>query len=260
VTGAAGGLRAALDRYQLATSAPAPPGGPEPLTDGPRVTTHDRCSLSSPDGTLPLVLLHGLAVSHRYMMPLAARLAGHYPVHVVDLPGFGLSSEPGWVLDVAEHAAHLAAWLETAGLPPVVVVGNSFGCQVAAELAVRHPDRVGGLVLVGPTMDPPARTAARQILRWLGDTAREGPLQLPILLRDVRDAGPHRVAVTLAHALRDPIERKLPLVGGPALVTRAGGNRSCPWRGRRLPPGCSCSVSWPWSRGPTTPTTAPPTT
>jgi pimeloyl-ACP methyl ester carboxylesterase len=69
-------------------------------------------------------------------------------------------------------------------------------------------------------MDPAARTAARQILRWPRDTAREDPLQLPILLRDVRDAGPHRVAVTLAHALRDPIERKLPLVGVPALVTR----------------------------------------
>jgi pimeloyl-ACP methyl ester carboxylesterase len=219
VTGAAVGLRAALDRYQLATSAPRTAWGFQSRWRTVRgVATHDRCSLGSPDGTLPLVLLHGLAVSHRYMMPLAARLAGHHPVHVVDLPGFGLSSEPGWVLDVADHADHLAAWLDTAGLPPVVVVGNSFGCQVAVELAMRHPDRVRGVVLVGPTMDPAARTAARQILRWLCDTAREDPLQLPILLRDVRDAGPHRVAVTLA--LRDPIERKLPLVGVPALVTR----------------------------------------
>jgi pimeloyl-ACP methyl ester carboxylesterase len=153
-------------------------------------------------------------------MPLAARLAGHHPVHVVDLPGFGLSGDPGRVLDVAEHADHLAAWLEATGLPPVVVLGNSFGCQVAVDLAVRHPDRVGGLVLIGPTMDPSARTASRQILRWLRDTAREDPLQLPILLRDVRDAGPHRVAGTLAHALRDPIERKLPLIRMPVLVTR----------------------------------------
>jgi pimeloyl-ACP methyl ester carboxylesterase len=41
-------------------------------------------------------------------MPLAARLAEHDRVHVVDLPGFGLSGEPGRVLDVAEHADHLA--------------------------------------------------------------------------------------------------------------------------------------------------------
>ena len=131
-------------------------------------------------------------------MPLAAKLAAQHPVHVIDL----------------------ADWLEATGLPPVVVLGHSFGCQVAVELAVRFPDRVGGLVLAGPTIDPSARTAARQVLRWLRDTAREDPLQLPILARDLRDAGPRRVAATLGHALRDPIEAKLPLVGVPVLVTR----------------------------------------
>jgi pimeloyl-ACP methyl ester carboxylesterase len=153
-------------------------------------------------------------------MPLAAKLAGHHPVHVVDLPGFGLSGDPGRVLDVIEHADHLADWLNGAGLPFVAVLGNSFGCQVAVELAVRHPDRVAGLVLVGPTMDPLARTVPRQILRWLWDTVREDPLQLPILVRDVRDAGPRRVVGTLAHTLRDPIEDKLPQVKVPVLVTR----------------------------------------
>jgi pimeloyl-ACP methyl ester carboxylesterase len=153
-------------------------------------------------------------------MPLAARLTEHYPVHVIDLPGFGLSGEPGRVLDVVEHADHVAAWLEVSGLAPVVVLGNSFGCQVAVDLAVRHPHLVRGLVLVGPTVDPAARTVSRQVLRWLRDTAREDPMQLPILLRDVRDAGLRRVAGTLAHAVRDPIESKLPLVKAPTLVTR----------------------------------------
>jgi pimeloyl-ACP methyl ester carboxylesterase len=97
-----------------------------------------------------------LAVSHRYLMPLAASLADHHPVHAIDLPGFGLSSDPGRVFDVTEHADHLAAWLEASGLPPVAVLGNSFGCQVAVELAVRHPDRVGVPILIGPTMDPSA--------------------------------------------------------------------------------------------------------
>jgi pimeloyl-ACP methyl ester carboxylesterase len=167
-----------------------------------------------------MIMLHGLAVSHRYLMPLAAGLAGHHPVHVVDLPGFGLSDDPGTVLDVPEHADHVAAWLAAAGMPSAVVVGNSFGCQVAVELAVRYPDRVAGLVLIGPTMDPSARTAPRQILRWLWDTALEDPLQLPILAQDVRDAGPRRVAGTLAHALEDAIEHKLPRVRVPTLVTR----------------------------------------
>jgi pimeloyl-ACP methyl ester carboxylesterase len=214
-------LGSALDRYRLATSAPRTVWGFQSRWRTVRgIATHDRCSVSAPNGTTPLVLLHGLAVSHRYLMPLALRLARHRRVHVVDLPGFGLSGDPNRVLDVAEHADHLAHWLEAADLPPVAVLGNSFGCQVAVELAVRHPDLVRGLVLVGPTMDPAARTAPRQILRWLRDTAREDPLQLPILARDVRDAGLHRVVGTLVHALHDPIEDKLPLVRVPVLVTR----------------------------------------
>jgi pimeloyl-ACP methyl ester carboxylesterase len=221
MTGVAGALRAALDRYRLATSAPETAWGFQSRWRIVRgVDIHDRASLDSPDATPPLVLVHGLAVSHRYLMPLAAKLAGHHPVHVIDLPGFGLSGDPGRVLNVTEHADHLADWLEATGLPPTVVLGNSFGCQVAVDLAVRYPDRVRGLVLVGPTIDPAARTAFRQILRWLGDTALEDPLQLPILARDLRDAGPHRVVQTLAHALHDPIEHKLPLISVPVLVTR----------------------------------------
>ena len=221
VTGAGGAFRAALGRYRLATSAPRPAVGFQShwrTVQGVRL--HDRVSGPGRDGTIPVVMVHGLAVSHRYLMPLAARLAGHHRVHVVDLPGFGLSGDPGRVLDVTGHADHLAAWLEAAGLDRAAVLGNSFGCQVAVELAVRHPGRVHALILAGPTTDPAARTASRQILRWLRDAVREDPLQLPILLRDVRDAGLGRVARTLAAALRDPIEDKLPLVAVPALVTR----------------------------------------
>lgn len=221
MAGIARALLAARDRYRLATSAPRTAWGFQShwrTVQG--IATHERRSLVRPDGTTPVVLLHGLAVSHRYLMPVAARLAGHHPVHVVDLPGFGLSGDPGRVLGVTEHADHLAGWLDAAGLSPAVLLGNSFGCQVAVELAVRHRDHVRGLVLVGPTVDPAARTATRQILRWLRDTAREDPLQLPILLRDVRDAGLRRVVGTLVHALRDPIEEKLPLVRVPVLVTR----------------------------------------
>src|SRR4029453_7065120 len=40
----------------------------------------------------------------------------------------------------------------------VVLVGHSASCQVVAEAARRRPDRVAGLVLVGPTTDPRARS------------------------------------------------------------------------------------------------------
>ena len=139
---------------------------------------------------------------------------------MVDLPGFGLSGDPGPALDVSEHAAALAQWLDANQIGPAVLLGNSFGCQVLVELVTREPQRCAALVLSGPTIDPHARTAARQIARGLRDFLREDPLQVPILARDVLDAGPARVWATLRAALRDPIETKLPRVTVPTLVLR----------------------------------------
>ncbi|MGW4638916.1 alpha/beta fold hydrolase [Sphaerisporangium sp. NPDC004334] len=176
------------------------------------------------------MLVHGLAVSHRYMMPLAVHLAPRFRVHAVDLPGFGLSGEPGKVMELPELADSLAEWLEAAGIGPAVLLGNSFGCQVAVDLAVRYPSLLRGLVLAGPTTDAHARTALRQIGRWLRDIPHEDPWQAPIILRDVRDAGVGRVVRTFGISLRDTIEHKLPSVGVPVLVTRGAREPVIPQR------------------------------
>jgi pimeloyl-ACP methyl ester carboxylesterase len=169
-----------------------------------------------------IVLVHGLAVSHRYLMPTAALLGRRHPVAALDLPGFGLSEDPGAVLRTPELADALAGWLDTTGRGPVVLLGNSYGCQVIVDLATRRPDLVRVLVLTGPTTDPSAPSAPRQVLRWLLDVPREPPAQLPILLRDARDAGFRRILGTLREATRDRIEAKLPSVRVPTLVVRGG--------------------------------------
>jgi pimeloyl-ACP methyl ester carboxylesterase len=88
------------------------------------------------------VLVHGLGLSGRYMLPLAACLADAYRVFLPDLPGFGDSSHPHEVLDVGGLADALAAWLDAMDLPRVALLGNSFGCQIIVDLAARHPDRL----------------------------------------------------------------------------------------------------------------------
>jgi pimeloyl-ACP methyl ester carboxylesterase len=163
-----------------------------------------------------------LAVSHRYLMPTAALLARRHPVGVPDLPGFGLSGDPGAALDTTRLADALGGWLHAAGTAPAVLLGNSYGCQVIVDLVARHPEVAAAVVLSGPTTDPHARTVTRQVLRWLRDAMHEDPLQAPILLRDVRDAGPVRVFATLRDAVRDRIEEKLPAITVPALVIRGG--------------------------------------
>jgi len=127
-------LRAAL-------SAPADADGfvsSRPQVGGLRL--HVRKRVVSGTAT-PCVLLHGLAVSHRYLIP-TARLLGARSVYVPDLAGFGLSDKPSTVLDVGGHAALVAGLLDTLGTAPVALLGNSFGCQVAVEVALRRPDLV----------------------------------------------------------------------------------------------------------------------
>src|ERR1700736_2151867 len=78
------------------------------------------------------VLVHGLGVSSRYMIPLAKHLARSARVFAPDLPGFGKSPGPCRVLNVPELAEALLEWTQTRIHGPLVLVGHSFGCQVVA--------------------------------------------------------------------------------------------------------------------------------
>ena len=172
------------------------------------------------------VLLHGLAVSHRYLMPTAAALPG--TVYVPDLPGFGLSGKPRRAYDPVEHAIVMAAWMDAQELSGAALLANSFGCQVAVEVAVRRPDLVSALVLVGPTVDPAAPTMAGQATRFLRDLTHEDLKQLRIIARDLRDAGVPRVLRTLRHSTRHRMIRRLPLVPAPVLVVRGEHDKIAP--------------------------------
>ncbi len=101
-----------------------------------------------------------------------------------------------------------------------MLVGNSMGCQIIADVAVRHPERVKRIVLQGPTMDPRGRTVLQQVTRLLINIPREPFSFVPVMLIDYLDAGTGRAWRTFRYALRDRIEESLPHVRVPALVVR----------------------------------------
>jgi 2-hydroxy-6-oxonona-2,4-dienedioate hydrolase len=173
----------------------------------------------------PLVLVHGLAVSSRYFVPLARRLALRHSVLAPDLPGYGRSATPPQALAIAPLAAALVEWLEIVGIAKAPLVGNSVGCQIAVEAAIAFPTRVERLVLIGPTMDPGAPTRWAQLRRLARDVPRE-PLGLNLAeLRDYVRMGPRRILATARYALDDPLRAKLPRVTQPVLVLRGEDDR-----------------------------------
>lgn len=177
-----------------------------------------------------LIMVHGLGVASRYMLPTALRLADSYRVVIPDLPGFGHSAKPDHVLNMHELAAALVEWMDALAIERAMFLGNSLGCQIIVDLAVNCPQRATRLVLVGPTIDAAARTVAQQFGRLMLDWPRERLSLTFIHGWDDLLAGPRWIIQTLRHALADDIEAHLPLVTQPTLVVRGSRDPVAPQR------------------------------
>jgi len=121
---------------------------------------------SVPSHAPAVVLVHGSGLSGRYMIPTARELTDDFRVYVPDLPGFGDSDKPPEIADVPQLADWVAAWMPAIGLEHAALLGNSFGCQIIADLAARYPDRVERAILQGPTTPPEERSSFWQFIRW----------------------------------------------------------------------------------------------
>ena len=89
-----------------------------------------------------LVMVHGWGMNGAVFDAVGRELAQHFRVHILDLPGYGLSAEPATTLDglldgllsVLPQRSHLLGW--------------SLGGMLAILLAARHPHRVQSLLTV----------------------------------------------------------------------------------------------------------------
>jgi pimeloyl-ACP methyl ester carboxylesterase len=96
----------------------------------------------------PLLFLHGLGgIWQNWLLNIPAFMDSHRCL-AVDLPGFGLSEKPDGEISIPGFAHTVDRVCDELGVEEPVVVGNSMGGFVGAELAVSFPTRVSKLVLV----------------------------------------------------------------------------------------------------------------
>ncbi|WP_448719238.1 alpha/beta fold hydrolase [Microbacterium natoriense] len=169
------------------------------------------------EGAPTFLLLHGIGMGRSVYVDLVQELDGR--VIAVDLPGFGEAPEPERTLTMQRHADLLAAYLRQSGEGAVIVIGHSMGSQIAAELAVRHPALVEGVVLAGPTVDSAARSIRAQANYLLRDLLGESPLVLWRGAREYLRGGPNLLRKMRATIVHEP-EKVYPRIAVPVLVLR----------------------------------------
>ena len=209
---------ALLTRRPRAPEAPTPPlVGRWTMVGGRRVFSRVG-GVGGETSALPIVHVHGFAISGRYLEPTAARLASRYPTYVPDLPGHGYSENPRRPLSIPELAEALAGYLDSVDVPRAVILGNSSGCLVAAEFAHRYPDRTESAVLVSPAGGSHNRPLIRGIIQLARDGLREPPSLARIAVPDYLRFGLGNSILAFRRMTRYPTLQRLSHVPVPFLA------------------------------------------
>lgn len=167
----------------------------------------------APDGTriayqlrgdgAPLVLLAGQANSHLWWESVRADFHSARSTLTLDYRGTGDSDKPDSPHSTELFAEDVIAVLDDLGIDRADVYGTSMGGRVAQQLAVRHPRRIGALVLGctspgGPRGVERGNDVRRALAQPRVEAVQEALLELMYTPRWLADhPGPH-------HTLGDP--------------------------------------------------------
>jgi pimeloyl-ACP methyl ester carboxylesterase len=97
----------------------------------------------------PVLFLHGAGGAGRWL-PFQERLAKDFNVSMPSHPGHGGSPAAEWIEHISDLAFHYLDLLDERRLPPVHLIGASFGGWIAAELATMACHRLRSLTLIDP--------------------------------------------------------------------------------------------------------------
>ena len=126
------------------------------------------------EGT-PVVLLHGLTATHRYVVmgSKALERSGHRVI-AYDARGHGQSdpaSDPQ-AYRYEDLRDDLVRVMDERGIERAVLAGASMGAHTILRLALEQPERAAALVLITPAYDPDEFGDPESLARW--DALSEG--------------------------------------------------------------------------------------
>lgn len=182
-------------------------------SDRPIVSTTAGQRTSSP----PIAMLPGLGYPEM-LHPLMRELSAWTTAMMLNVPGWQRQRATASAPTIAGIAEATADWLRHVGGPPLILLGHSTGAQAALHTAILAPGRVAALVLVGPTVDPAARSWPCLIARYCQPLWREPPTELVAVRRSIMAGGISPVAGLIASALADRPEQLMAQLSMPTMI------------------------------------------
>jgi pimeloyl-ACP methyl ester carboxylesterase len=137
----------------------------------------------------PVILLHGWIGSWRLWQPTMEALGGCYRCYALDFWGFGESGKkrPSYAVD--DFMALVGQFMDALGIARAPLVGHSMGGTVSLGAALRFPERVTKVAVIGSPIAGSSLSVFLQLagVRWIGSLARS---LLPALKLGIRLAAP----------------------------------------------------------------------
>lgn len=174
--------------------------------------------VAGPEDAPPMVHVHGFAISGSYLMPTAELLADSFRVYVPDLPGFGRSPKPPTTLTIVELGAALNHFMDAVGVERAVLVGNSLGCAITAELIDVAPEKVERAVMVGLAGGRQNQPLVRAIGQMARDGLKEPPRMITVAAPDYLRFGPIRAIRLFSWMTQFPAYERFMSVPVPTMV------------------------------------------
>jgi non-heme chloroperoxidase len=137
------------------------------LVTGPKIHYAE----TGDSGGEPIVFLHGWPDSSFSFSRVTPLLPADVHTFAIDQRGFGDSDRSETSYGIADFTGDVVSFLDAVSIGRATLVGHSFGSFVARRVAISHPERVKGLVLIGTGFSP-SNAVTRDVqtsLRGLSD-------------------------------------------------------------------------------------------
>jgi 3-oxoadipate enol-lactonase len=124
------------------------------------------------EGPRTLVLVHEMGGTLESWDPVCRDLSGAFRIVRYDMRGHGFSEKIRGPVAMADAVADLGGIVAlTAGAGPVILVGSALGGGIALQYAAGQPERLAGIVALGPAIG--VAPAARPRVLAMADTVEE---------------------------------------------------------------------------------------